>query len=134
VQGRRAAEEIHERLYGVTSRTDTTESIVHHDQLSLSQYADVPRTSPPTVPPQDRIASLISQMHETLTEDAFFQEASRCLSCGACFGCQTCKMYCNPGGFMFVESPKPGMYFELNLALCEGCTKCIELCPCGAIQ
>jgi Fe-S-cluster-containing hydrogenase component 2 len=40
-------------------------------------------------------------------------------------------MYCNPGGFTRVAQTSPGRYYVLALEACEGCGKCVELCPCG---
>lgn len=61
-------------------------------------------------------------------------EAARCMSCGLCFDCEQCFMYCNAGGFVRVTKPSPGNYFALELDACEGCSKCIEVCPCGYLE
>ena len=73
-------------------------------------------------------------MHETISEDAFLQEAERCFSCGLCNGCQYCFMYCNGGGFVRVDQAQPGAYFALALERCVGCGKCIDLCPTGFLS
>jgi len=62
------------------------------------------------------------------------KEAARCMSCGLCFDCQQCLMYCNAGGFTPVAEPAPGNYFTLELDACEGCGKCIEVCPSGYLE
>jgi len=66
-----------------------------------------------------------------MDEAAFLQEVQRCMSCGSCLGCQLCWMYCNAGGFTPLENPAPGEYFSFDPSVCEGCGKCVELCPCG---
>ena len=43
-------------------------------------------------------------------------------------------MYCNRGGFTRIEETRPGKYFAFAFDACEGCGKCIELCPCGYIE
>jgi Fe-S-cluster-containing hydrogenase component 2 len=43
-------------------------------------------------------------------------------------------MYCNAGGFARIAKPGPGNYFALELDVCEGCSKCIEICPCGYLE
>jgi ferredoxin len=43
-------------------------------------------------------------------------------------------MYCNAGGFTRLEETRPGRYFAFALDACEGCGKCIELCPCGYLE
>lgn len=62
------------------------------------------------------------------------REAARCLSCGLCFDCEQCFMYCNAGGFTRLEETSPGRYFAFAFDACEGCGKCIELCPCGFLE
>jgi Pyruvate/2-oxoacid:ferredoxin oxidoreductase delta subunit len=56
------------------------------------------------------------------------------MSCGLCFGCQQCFMYCNALGFTRFEEVTPGHYYAFALEACEGCGKCIELCPCGYME
>lgn len=70
----------------------------------------------------------------TLKEAEALAEATRCLSCGECFGCGRCSMYCNASGYQPVPVPRHGRFYELNAALCEGCGKCVELCPCGFLH
>jgi len=43
-------------------------------------------------------------------------------------------MYCNAIGFSPVKDAAPGRYYTLALDACEGCGKCIELCPCGYLE
>ena len=56
------------------------------------------------------------------------------MSCGLCFDCRQCFMYCNASGFTRIERAGPGRYYTLALEACEGCGKCIELCPCGYME
>jgi len=72
-----------------------------------------------------------SEISETIDETTFLEEARRCMSCGSCLGCQLCWMYCNAGGFTPLEDPFPGKYFSFDPTVCEGCGKCVELCPSG---
>ncbi len=30
-------------------------------------------------------------------------------------------------------APRPGSYFVFDPSRCEGCGKCVELCPCGVL-
>ncbi len=43
-------------------------------------------------------------------------------------------MYCNQSGFTRIEETRPGHYFAMALDACEGCGKCIEICPCGYLE
>jgi MinD superfamily P-loop ATPase len=72
-----------------------------------------------------------AEITRTIAESEFLEEVKRCMSCGSCLGCQLCWMYCNAGSFTPVDNPGPGGYFNFDPTVCEGCGKCIELCPCG---
>ena len=56
------------------------------------------------------------------------------MSCGLCFDCRQCFMYCNANGFTRLVEAEPGHYYALALEACEGCGKCIELCPSGYLE
>lgn len=74
------------------------------------------------------------EIDQTISRDEVRHEAARCLSCGLCFGCQQCWMYCNAGGFFHLAEVEPGAYFALITDQCEGCGKCIEVCPSGFLS
>jgi ferredoxin len=40
-------------------------------------------------------------------------------------------MYCNAGGFVRLNQVEPGAYYAFVSDVCEGCGKCIEVCPTG---
>jgi formate hydrogenlyase subunit 6/NADH:ubiquinone oxidoreductase subunit I len=76
----------------------------------------------------------MTEVAGTVSEEQFLAEVERCFSCGSCFGCEQCYMYCTAGCFTRLEQPRPGMYFSLNLDACQECGKCIEVCPCGFLE
>jgi Pyruvate/2-oxoacid:ferredoxin oxidoreductase delta subunit len=66
--------------------------------------------------------------------DAAIAETARCLSCGLCYGCERCWMYCQVNCFKKTKELAPGHFYELNIGTCDGCKKCAEECPCGYID
>jgi ferredoxin len=100
-------------------------------QVKVDHYAEAGRVSLAEAVASTRLRSPDLEVTETIEERAFLAEIQRCLSCGSCLGCSQCCMYCNAGSFMPVDQPGPGGYFRFDSDLCEGCGKCIELCPCG---
>ena len=82
----------------------------------------------------ERLARGMSEVAKTISEERFLAEIDRCFSCGSCFGCEACYMYCTAGCFTRLEEARPGMYFSLNLDQCQDCGKCIEVCPCGFLE
>ncbi len=132
-QGRQAAEAVHARLTGATPPPRARQASPARD-VAADFYPARPPAQVSEQPVAERIAQPDLEVHETLPEDAFLQEAERCFSCGQCHGCQYCFMYCNGGGFVHLDEAQPGAYFALSLDRCLGCGKCIELCPTGFLS
>jgi NADPH-dependent glutamate synthase beta subunit-like oxidoreductase/Pyruvate/2-oxoacid:ferredoxin oxidoreductase delta subunit len=136
VQGRRAAEALHERLAG--GRKDVVEGTVrleiHGDRVRFASKNNSAAVHTPMLPAQERIQLGMTEVAGTVSEEEFLAEVQRCFSCGSCFGCEQCFMYCTSGCFTRLEEPSPGMYFSLNLDECKECGKCIEVCPCGFLE
>ena len=86
------------------------------------------------LPGAQRVGMGMAEVARTIDEEAFLSEVERCFSCGSCFGCEQCYMYCTSGCFTKVEEAGPGMYFTINLENCRECGKCIEVCPCGFLE
>jgi NADPH-dependent glutamate synthase beta subunit-like oxidoreductase/ferredoxin len=133
-QGRLAAESVHARLRGLPDPAQAESGSRPLAQVRAAFYETLPRTDVPHLPPAERLARPDAEVVATVDEASFLREASRCLSCGSCFGCQHCWMYCNPGGYTRIDEVAPGTYFALDLGACEGCGKCIEVCPCGFLS
>jgi formate dehydrogenase major subunit len=136
VQGRRAAEALHERLCGAdggdSSRTARLE--IHGDRVRLATKTATVAAHTPMLPAEERIRLGMTEIAGTVSEEDFLAEVQRCFSCGSCYGCEQCFMYCTAGCFTRLEEPRPGMYFSLNLDACKECGKCVEVCPCGFLE
>lgn len=133
-QGRQAAEAVHTTLTGAARKGGTRPVGTPTRDVAADFYAECPPAHVAERPVAERIARADLEVHETISEDAFLQEAERCFSCGLCNGCQYCFMYCNGGGFVRVDQAQPGAYFALALERCVGCGKCIDLCPTGFLS
>jgi formate dehydrogenase major subunit len=133
-QGRQAAEAVHAMLTGATPPGPSARRATPARDVAVDFYPARPPAQVAEQPVAARIAQPDLEVHETLSETAFLQEAERCFSCGQCHGCQYCFMYCNGGGFVRLDEARPGAYFGLSLDRCLGCGKCIELCPTGFLS
>lgn len=130
-QGRLAAERVHAKLSNVAPLPLNHEEPIRHKKLRLDYYEKKTRLTAPERPVERWLAEPMSEVRLTISEVSFLDEVSRCLSCGSCLGCEHCAMYCNPHAFIRSPEARPGAYFALVLDQCEGCSKCIEVCPCG---
>jgi NADPH-dependent glutamate synthase beta subunit-like oxidoreductase/Pyruvate/2-oxoacid:ferredoxin oxidoreductase delta subunit len=137
VQGRRAAEALHARLSkGVNGRpaAGLAGLEIHGDRVRFASKPSSAAVHTPMLPPEERVRAGMKEVAGTVDEAQFLAEVQRCFSCGSCYGCEQCFMYCTSGCFTRLEEPQPGMYFSLNLDACKECGKCIEVCPCGFLE
>ena len=133
-QGRMAAEAAHARLRGLAAPETAGGEAVTIAGIRTDHYVSAPPVSPPRQPETEWLSRPDEEISGTLSEGEFLEEVGRCFSCGLCLGCQHCLMYCNVRGYTRLVEPQPGAYFALILDRCEGCGKCIELCPCGFLS
>ncbi len=69
-------------------------------------------------------------------EEEAQKEAARCMSCGLCFECDNCVMYCPQDAVFKVKKDKStlGRYVDTDYTKCIGCHICADVCPTGYIQ
>jgi len=130
---RRAAECIHAALRGGLPAEVDAGAPVLHDRLKLGWYEPKDRASRRVLAPEERLARPEHEVDRGLSAEAAIAEAARCLSCGKCFGCEACWMYCQQNCFVKVQQPQLGIFYTIKLEVCDGCKKCWEECPCGFI-
>ena len=132
--GRFAAEAAHAELRGLPRPDRAGARPVDKGAIRADHFAAQERLREHRRPPEEWLQDPEVEIDQTITYEQAHEEAARCMSCGLCFDCQQCFMYCNGAGFTRIEETSPGNYFALALDACEGCGKCIEICPCGYIE
>ena len=95
---RKAAECIHAFLQGGEPQEVDKGSPILHDKIKLDWYEPAKRAERRVLPPEERLANPDKEIDAGLTHDDAIAEAARCLSCGKCFGCENCWMYCQKIG------------------------------------
>jgi formate dehydrogenase major subunit len=99
-QGRLAAESAHAELRGQPRPGVTSErKAVRSGAVKADFYPEQPRAHSPRKPEREWLADPETEIHQTISCEQASQEAARCMSCGLCFDCQQCFMYCNGAGF-----------------------------------
>ncbi|RPH59022.1 MAG: FAD-dependent oxidoreductase [Burkholderiales bacterium] len=73
---------------------------------------------------------------EPLDEAQAIAEAKRCMSCGQCFECDNCVVYCPQIAVKRVPKKEAtiGRYVYTDYDRCIGCHICADVCPTGYIQ
>jgi len=71
-----------------------------------------------------------------LSDKQTVDEAKRCMSCGQCFECDNCVVYCPQVAVFKVkkkDNPTVGRYVDTDYGKCIGCHICADVCPTGYI-
>jgi len=129
--GRRAAEAIVRRFTNTPAENGAM-PLIRSDKMLLDHYQKQERGEPTAIDLDQRMDSVDLEVNLGFTQDEVVVEARRCMSCGYCFDCEKCWMYCQDQA---IEKPlKKGELYPFKLANCTGCEKCAEICPCGFIE
>jgi len=73
---------------------------------------------------------------EGLSEEEAQKEADRCMSCGMCFECDNCVIFCPQDAIFRVKKTDAtmGRYVDTDYTKCIGCHICEDVCPSGYIR
>lgn len=115
----------------------STHEIISSDQLFLGHFACEPRNLRALHgPDKEHVLSHFEERHLGLDADAARQEAGRCMSCGMCFECDNCVIYCPQDAVFRVKKDKStmGRYVDTDYDRCIGCHICADVCPTGYID
>ena len=130
-QGRYAAEAVHAVLRGMEPPKKEFLTHLQKERLKMDFYEPKPRVEKGHMPVEEWLKRPDDEIARGISSDEFFHEISRCFSCGLCFACERCWMYCTPSCFSKVAEPTLGNYYKIKMELCDGCKKCAEECPCA---
>lgn len=133
-QGTKAAQAIHAALRGLELKAPPARPKVGPERIKMAWYPAKERAVRAVLPPAERLARPMDEIDLGITQEQALEEVTRCFSCGKCFACENCWMYCQNNCFVKIADPKLGDFYKVKLELCDGCKKCAEECPCGFLD
>jgi NADPH-dependent glutamate synthase beta subunit-like oxidoreductase len=129
-QGTRAASAIEDYVDGRVESRLAQPPVIYSKDLNTYYYNPAKRFTKEAVSIHRRLKGF-REIYPRFDEGEIIKEAERCFSCGLCFHCSNCYMYCPDNAVKI--SQKTGMY-EFDLDFCKGCGLCAKECPCHYIQ
>lgn len=111
--------------------------IVASSELFLGHFEKVDRFKrTEDVPSSDQVLGHFTERMNALAEEDVVEEAGRCMSCGMCFECDNCVIYCPQDAVFRVNKSKStmGRYVDTDYDKCIGCHICADVCPTAYIE
>jgi NADPH-dependent glutamate synthase beta subunit-like oxidoreductase len=111
--------------------------IISADELFLGHFEVTPRNKrAEDVPSADEVLGHFKERMQGLDDETAQKEADRCMSCGLCFECDNCVIYCPQDAVYRVPRDQAtiGRYVATDYARCVGCHICSDVCPTGYIK
>ena len=138
-----------EQWHGQDRGTDRSSAAVHnydnrsdrhvipHEELFLGHFPNVAReTRESIVLTKETALGNFDERIVALTEARAQAEAKRCMSCGQCFECDNCVVFCPQIAVKRVPKAQAttGRYVMTDYDRCIGCHICSDVCPTGYIK
>ncbi|MEC7832852.1 MAG: NAD(P)-binding protein [Pseudomonadota bacterium] len=115
----------------------SAQEVIPSNELFLGHFKHEERVKRgEAVPTGDDVIDHYEDRIIGLSEEDAIKEASRCMSCGMCFECDNCVIYCPQDAVFRVkkDSATMGRYVDTDYDKCIGCHICADVCPTGYIK
>jgi Pyruvate/2-oxoacid:ferredoxin oxidoreductase delta subunit/thioredoxin reductase len=127
-----------EAKYAVHNYEDrSAHSVIPHEDLFLGHFKYEPRNLRGEIHiSAEEVLGNFQERIVTYNEEQAVAEAGRCMSCGMCFECDNCVIYCPQDAVFRVNKDErtTGRYVDTDYDKCIGCHICADVCPTGYIQ
>jgi len=113
------------------------QEIIPYDELFLGHFPYTPRLlREEHGPDAEEVLGHFEERMKSFTDEKAIEEAGRCMSCGMCFECDNCVVYCPQDAVFRVKKDESttGRYVDTDYSKCIGCHICADVCPTGYID
>jgi NADPH-dependent glutamate synthase beta subunit-like oxidoreductase len=113
------------------------QEVIPASDLFLGHFSFTPRLlRSEDVPSADEVLHHFKERMNGLNQEQVQEEAKRCMSCGMCFECDNCVVFCPQDAVFRVKKNESttGRYVDTDYNKCIGCHVCTDVCPTGYIQ
>jgi NADPH-dependent glutamate synthase beta subunit-like oxidoreductase len=135
----------HEQAWGTSERKFAVHNyedrsafeIIATDHMFLAHFEYTPRNKRATIgPSRDQVLGHFQERVVGFSDEQAIAEAKRCMSCGMCFECDNCVVFCPQDAVYRVKKDEAtmGRYVATDYTRCIGCHICADVCPTGYID
>jgi NADPH-dependent glutamate synthase beta subunit-like oxidoreductase len=131
--GRKGAAAIDRFLNGVPQPRKQRADVIGYEKLKGDYFLN--STGAKRIhKPVDRVVGNFEPFLEAIPAESAKAEAERCMSCGLCFECKQCEIFCPQEAILRHRNNPVGEVMFTLYERCVGCHICAELCPTGYID
>lgn len=115
----------------------SSSQIIPHTELFKGHFNYVPREVREEIHIEgDAVLGNFEERIIGFSEEQAKKEGERCMSCGLCFECDNCVIYCPQDAVSRVPKADRtvGRYVQTDYDKCIGCHICADVCPTGYIK
>jgi NADPH-dependent glutamate synthase beta subunit-like oxidoreductase/Pyruvate/2-oxoacid:ferredoxin oxidoreductase delta subunit len=124
--------------YAVHNYEDrSSHEVIPADALFLGHFAFTPRHKRSHMEvSSEQVLGHFEERLVALAEPEVIAEAKRCMSCGMCFECDNCVVFCPQEAVKRTPAKErtTGRYVYTDYSKCIGCHICADVCPTGYID
>ncbi|MBF0368756.1 MAG: NAD(P)-binding protein [Magnetococcales bacterium] len=131
--GRKAAEGIDLYLQGKPLPRPTRPDVIKYEKLKSDFFPMLPQMKRRVKHPEI-VKGNWDETLQALSKELAQAESRRCMSCGLCFECNQCMLFCPQHAIVAFKGNPEGEVMFTHYDKCVGCHICSEICPTGYID
>ena len=132
--GRKAAEAMHLMFNGEQLPKNVRPSLVRYEKLKHDYFIEQKQATKRFLTHPENVVDNWQETLSCLSQEEAKAEADRCMSCGLCFECNQCLMFCPQDAIDKFKGNPEGQVMFTEYEKCVGCHICAEVCPTGFID